>query len=719
MTRQRPLSSATGTQLKTGGTLKPVRASAGTAAPAPGAAAGGAPRHPDAAGRLLGRLTVLPALIVVAWLAGGLPLLLLGWFTPVLMLVVCVPLAAGLGVAAWRWAPGLGQRVPGPAGTPWWAVVALVAVAVAFGADQVAFHSQQIIVERDPASYIQFGSWIAGHHSLPIPMDGAAFGPARQLLRFDSSAFYQAQGAVVPQFMAGLPIILAAGFWAGGVSGAVLMAPLLGAAAVLTFGGLVARLAGARWAPLAALALALSLPEQFTSRSTYSEPAAQILFLGGLCLIIDALGARGRASRTATAVGGLALGLTVLVRIDGISDILPVIPYGGLLLAARRPQAVPLLAAVAAGAAYGGIDAVVLSRPYAASIEGSLRPLGLVAAVAVAGTAAAVLWWRRRGLPDLRGTRLPGAAAGLAVLIVAAFTIRPWVQTVHGHVTPLARRVMATYQQAEHLPVDPTRLYYELSLDWVFWYIGVPAVVLGTLGAAVLARRCLRGEAPGWSLPMLSFAWIIVATLARPGITPDQPWASRRLVPGVLPGFLLLAAWAAAWLLAGLRDRGTAPLAGRAAAVLCAAALIVPAAVTTFGLSRGGADGLGTKTAYAGEIAALDGLCAAIPADASVVIVSYAAASRLVQAVRGMCGVPAARLYLPQPDSVQAVVAGIRSAGRRPVLLAGQRTQLTPFGGPVRPVMSLRSTADAHLLTRPPTGTTRDILDVWMWAPPS
>ena len=61
-----------------------------------------------------------------------------------------------------------------------------------------------------------------------------------------------------------------------GVSAAVLAAPLLGALAVLTFGGLVARLAGPRWAPPAALALALSLPEQFTSRSTYSEPAAQI-----------------------------------------------------------------------------------------------------------------------------------------------------------------------------------------------------------------------------------------------------------------------------------------------------------------------------------------------------------------------------------------------------------------------------------------------------------
>jgi hypothetical protein len=707
----------------TGGALKPGQA-AGTGAPARAAAGGGDPVRPDPAGVLLGRLTVLPALIVVAWLAGGLPLLLLGWFTPVLMLVVCVPLAAGMAVAAWRWAPGLRPAWPEPAGTPWWAVAALVAVALAFGADQVIYHSQQIIVERDPASYIQFGTWIAGHHSLPIPMDGNAFGPARQLLRFDSSAFYQARGAVVPQFMAGLPMILAAGFWTGGVSGAVLMAPLLGAAAVLTFGGLVARLAGPRWAPLAALALALSLPEQFTSRSTYSEPAAQILFLGGLCLILDALATDGRASRVLTALGGLALGLTVLVRIDGISDILPVIPYCGLLLVGRRPQAGPLLAGpllagTGAGAAYGGIDAVVLSRPYVDSISGSLRPLGLVAAAALVATGAGVAWWRRRGLPDVRGTWLPGAAAGLAVLVMAAFAVRPWVQTVHGQVTPLARRVMAGYQQADHLPVDPTRLYYELSLDWVFWYIGVPAVVLGTLGAALLARRCLRGEAPGWALPLLSFGWIIVATLARPGITPDQPWASRRLVPGVLPGFLLLAAWAAGWLLAWLRRRGAVPVLRRGAAVLCAAALVVPAAVTTFGLSFTGAGGLGTKTTYAGEIAAVDGLCAAIPADASVVIVNYATASRLVQAVRGMCGVPAARLFLPQPASVQAVVAGIRQAGRRPVLLAGQQRQLTPFGGPVRQVMALRSTADAHPLTRPPTSTPPTTVNVWMWAPPS
>ena len=39
---------------------------------------------------------------------------------------------------------------------------------------------------------------------------------------------------------------------------------------------------GPRWAPAAALTLGVSLPEQFTSRATYSEPLAQVLFLGGL-----------------------------------------------------------------------------------------------------------------------------------------------------------------------------------------------------------------------------------------------------------------------------------------------------------------------------------------------------------------------------------------------------------------------------------------------------
>jgi len=67
---------------------------------------------------------------------------------------------------------------------------------------------------------------------------------------------------------------------------------------------------------------------------------------------------------------------------------------------------------------------------------------------------------------------------------------------------------------------------------------------------------------------------------------------------------------------------------------------------------------------------------------------------------------------------VQAAVTGIRQAGRLPVLLAGRRAQLRRFGGPVRQVMALRGAADPHTLTTPPAGTSRLVINVWMWLPP-
>src|ERR1700689_695058 len=135
---------------------------------------------PDAAGRLLGRLSVLPALLVIAWLLAGLPLLLAGVFQPAAMLAISGPLAilaAGLGL---RWIPGRWPaawpaREPRQARTPWWAVIGVVVIAVAFGVDQMIYHSQFIIVMRDPASYVQYANWISHHGSLPIPQDRAAF----------------------------------------------------------------------------------------------------------------------------------------------------------------------------------------------------------------------------------------------------------------------------------------------------------------------------------------------------------------------------------------------------------------------------------------------------------------------------------------------------------------------------------------------------------------
>ena len=119
------------------------------------------------AGLLLSRLTVLPAIVITGWLIVGLPLLLAGVFTPVLMLVLSIPVIGGAEL------PGLarprGLAVPGRrrnslavGSAPWWSVIAVIAIAVAFGVDQMIFHSEFVIITRDPASYIQFGQWLAG-----------------------------------------------------------------------------------------------------------------------------------------------------------------------------------------------------------------------------------------------------------------------------------------------------------------------------------------------------------------------------------------------------------------------------------------------------------------------------------------------------------------------------------------------------------------------------
>jgi len=698
----------------------PAAGSPGGAGAPGGAGQGAGPAAPDAAGRLLGRLSVLPALLVMAWLLAGLPLLLADRFTPVLMLVVSVPLAAVLCYLGLRRIPGRwpgALPVPGPqhGRTPWWAVAGVIAVAAAFGAHQLIYHSEQIIVLRDPASYIQFGYWIAHHGSLPIPQQQAAFGGAHQVLQFNSPAFYQVGGAIVPQFMAGLPMVLAAGYWIGGVATAVMVAPLLGACGVLTFGGLAARLTGPRWAPLAALALALSLPEQFTSRSAYSEPLAQILFLGGLCLVIDSLTAEGRATRVLAALGGLALGLTLLVRIDGASDILPVIPYCGILLLSRRRQAVPLLIGLLAGALCGAVDGLVLSRPYLAAISSSLNPLvAAVAVVAVVTALVVVVRWRR-GLPEIRSDRLPNAAAALALLILIGLAARPYLQPV---------RHRSAAQAAAHVRLNPPSVYWAMSLDWVFWYIGVPAVLLGTLGAALLARRCLRGQAPGWTLPLMVFAWIIVTVLARPAIVPNQPWASRRLVPGVLPGLILLAVWAVAWLVGVVRRHGYDLVIQAGLATVCSVALVLPAAVTSFGLrvATGGplgvrpvAHGLAVKRTYAGEIAAVSRMCAAVPHGSSVVIIDAQTAAWFAQVVRGMCGDPVAWMN-GRPADIRQVVSAIRRAGRRPALLGAGRSQVAPYG-PAREVLALRTREDARLRTAPPLKTKPRPIAVWMTEP--
>jgi hypothetical protein len=251
---------------------------------------------------------------------------------------------------------------------------------------------------------------------------------------------------------------------------------------------------------------------------------------------------------------------------------------------------------------------------------------------------------------------------------------------------------------------------------------------------AMLVRHCVRallrwadadGAARAWGPPLLIFAWTTVIVLWDPHTAPDHPWASRVLVPLVLPGFILCAVWVAAWLDRRARERGAGLAAVSLAAAFFVLALVVPTAVTTFGitLSQSGtghsgpaATGLGVTRTGAGQTAAVQELCGAMSARMSVVILDRVAAGEFAQPIRGMCGVPAGVLVGATDAEVQAVIRGIAGAGREPVLLATRPSELTPYGATPRRAAHLVTTQDAHDLTQPPAAPWPITYQLWMSA---
>ncbi|MFI6451559.1 hypothetical protein ACIBF6_08380 [Streptosporangium amethystogenes] len=695
-------------------------------------------RRPSA-GKVLAVVSVVPALVLAGWLLAGLPLLLLGWFRP----LAAVPL--GLLAAALLCRYGL-RRLPETVPATAWQVTGVITVALASGVFNGLFRSEQLIVRRDPATYAQYGLWLARHGSLPVPFQEQAFGGLDPALHFDSVGFYGFDGAVVPQFMPGAPMLHAVGAWLGDVAGLLLVPPVLGAAAVLVLAGVVARLVGARWAPLAALVFAVSLPILYTSRTTFSEIPSLILLFGGLALLYDAE-ARLRSAVTASpspgppggaeaairsgaagaALAGLVFGLAVMVRIDGLRDVLPVLVYAGLLIAVRRAGnrdvgrlGVPLLGGLAVGAGLGFAAAYLLSRPYLKYLSGSLIPLLAICGAVVVLTVAVAALAPRFAAPLRRAARmprLPEIAGGLVVLVGAAFAARPWLQTVIRPPVTVDDRLTAGFiegvQRVNGLPIDGSRLYYENSAYWVIWYVGLPAALLATFAAALLVRRLVRGTAPEWLLPLAVIAWTTVTTLYRPGITPDQPWAARRLVPVVIPGLILLAVWGLDRTRERARGSGYGPRVRGGLATAGAVLLLVPVAFVSGG------------TAFTpierGERAAVEALCAALPARASVLVVERVTAARFTQLVRSSCGLPAARVTLyrtnvPRTSDVTRLAARIRAAGRVPVLLAAEARQVSGYGTPVH-IMNLRVRQDERSLVDPPNGTWSLAADVWMTVP--
>ncbi|WP_158372292.1 hypothetical protein [Cellulosimicrobium cellulans] len=632
----------------------------------------------------------------------------------------------------------VGLRVlPAPPGRTRAQVAALLAVLVLVAGWVVAglrTAGEYVVVNRDPGFLTLQAVWLVDHPAAPVEVGSAAgVDAAVGSAAAGTEAFWLHDGALYAQGNKMLPALLAVQGWVGGERAVLAGNVVIGAVALLAVFAAARRFAGPLWALVPTTALALSLPMLTFTRAAYTEPLTVAFLCGALAVAHGAWHpARppARTGRVAThALVGALAGAVGAARIDG-AVAMAGLALGYLLVGAsplgrrdRRQSVRGALAAIGGSAvmvALGMVDVLRLSPEYVREHASQLGALLVATAVLLAAAVVVLvlpgrwLGWLRRWLHRRRAV-LGWCAAGAALLMGVALASRPlWWQ---GRFTDPASGygyAVQVLQAAAGEPLDAARSYDERTLAWVGWYLGVPAVVLGFTGLAVLARRSVTGRDPASTVLVALLGVAAVFPLVRISITPDQIWAVRRLLPATLPGLLLTAAVGLAALAGRWRGPGWAARLStvRWTAARRAAAGVLAAAVVAFPLTtwRPGA----SVVELSGRATQAHAVCDALD-DLGVdrVVWTHSSPFRYLATLRVLCDVEVVEFVDP-PTS--ADLAAVRAAwGGGPVAaLSFDADDYAWTSPPLAPVGGVASTTLGRTLTGVPRTVDTTWSEVWV-----
>jgi hypothetical protein len=497
---------------------------------------------------------------LLAW--AGLGLADTGRYRLPAALALAVAALAAVAVVAWR----AGGRPPLVADRGGLAVLAGVALVAAV----LFFPGFSYGVGKDPGIYVSHGIAIArlGSSSMEDPVLDRV--PRVEVMREDPVNRLPAiwiehwdPGRVIVQFYHLWPALLASAFQAGGYTGLVNLTPLCGLLAVLLVTLAARRAFGLLAGALAGLLLTANMLEVWHARYPSSEMFTQLLVAGALLGVVVALQTRWRA---AAGVAGLLLGLAYLARPDSLLLVLLAVAAGCALIVTGRfdARAGWFAAGLAITLPYGLLQAYVLERHY--TLANRVPDFPVVAAVIVGSLAVAVLlrlaapqagrwfarWLARRPVQRWIGVALVG---GAGLLLLLGF-LRPWLfGPAYGLINGRS-----------------TRTYDEASLIRLSWFLTVPGFGLALAGLALVALRRWRAEA--WAL-VLPVACLLPLYAYHAGVSSRLMWWTRRFVPTILPGLVVLTAVALgvglAWAVGPARLRWPV----RAAAAVAAISLLV------------------------------------------------------------------------------------------------------------------------------------------------
>lgn len=608
----------------------------------------------------------LPVLLPVMFAAFGtvaVALLLVGQFKTVLVWPLGLLAAGGVAFALYKYLPKNEVTKVG-----FWSAAFVLVVTVAWMGVNAMHSSQHVYTNRDPGLYVNGGIWLMNHERMQIPkLD--VFRENHGALTETTSGFNTSrvndreiytQGAhLLPAFMGLMGRI--------GGEGLLLKTPaLLAGLALLGLYSFARMITRQRWAIVATLAFAFSLPAIYLARDAYSEMLATAFVFSSLAVFMTAVTAD---RKWLWAIAGLMAGVSQLVRVDAILSmagmVVAITVY--LLLAKKRERKVKLinvgifLVVMGVVAIIGMLDLYLLASGYFSDLKRHvlLELIGFGGVIVAGGIVVALGWWTKliTKLDRVTASWREKWAVILVVLVGIYLALRPLWMISRDDAMKTVKGFTEMIQASLGQPLDGLRTYGEQTVNWLVWYIGPVLTIMAVVGIALTAYKAMKSKDIKWVAMLGVVFGAAVVYLNNPAITPDQIWASRRLVPVILPGIALFGVLGLQW----LEERKKLPF-----KINTVAAVSVLGTLAVVGPLFISAPFLNDRT-YVPALSQVRSVCDNLSEKDAVVWIG-SASNILVQPTRGICGVPTAGSAPQEKEVLAKVGASIRKKGYRPVV---------------------------------------------------
>ncbi|MDQ6657196.1 MAG: glycosyltransferase family 39 protein [Actinomycetota bacterium] len=690
-------------------------------------------RRPQSATRTRAEVTSgnRPSRFARGWVS--LPDRMLTWF-----LTICIVIGIALIIAQYRWWLVLPAfvvgfvltrnwipRTPVPNRAAMLGTGAALLIAVVWSAINIPLAAQSMGVSRDPGLYTLSGMYLIHHPSVNVFVSAGAIQVAHSVpgVLTDWSG-YAPDPSTSVQGTGLVPGLIGALGWIFGAGGALHAVVAVGGICLVALYAVGRRILGPIWALLPVIGLAVAMPLVAFARVPYTEPSSLTVGLGAMLCVLTGL---ERSSGRLFLLAGLFAGASEITRVDGLLDLVGGVLAIGLVAMfavdpARRQLCRRWLWLFIAGGAVTGIIGVLelyLNSPHYLELLHT-QVYALVGAVVLVSTMAQLVSFQpiTGRLANSVQTHRRGWSIAVGSAVAVAFAVlasRPLWMINHFVSDPSYVNAIAGRQRAEGLGIDGTRSYDEYTVSWLVWYFGWPVVIAAVAGVILLMVRAVRRRK---ALPGIAFvpsAISAILYLNKVSVTPDQMFAMRRLLPGVVPGLLLAAGYAFREVAAGgarmlrsrarlIRIRGCGPWWRRALAVAAVAAFVLP--VTMWGSLFPVREGAGEQQ-FANKI------CGLLNGRRAVMAGGAPSFGEFLPTLQQVCDVQA--MLIRQPTS--AKLAGVATSWGDPasiVVLMFDSNVVSWKGDPGQPLAQASwQRWDETLMHRPAKAFTQSA-SVWM-----